>query len=581
MLSAISDLGGCVRPRSNADHDGPVAPGTHAVPPQQLELDGHRLRMEDVVAVARGRGTDVRISAEAERRVTMSEQLKQRLVATGRPIYGVTTGFGDSADRQIAADKSVELQRVMVRNLHGTGPASPDEVVRATMLIRANCLARGNSGVSPAMLRRLLDLVRHDVLPQIPERGSVGASGDLMPLSYVVAGLTGRGKVSFQGATREAADVLADLGLEPVEPAAKDTLAMINGTSFSSAFAALAIHDALRLAPVADVCTALASEALLGYRGHFAAFVHEQKPHPGQLTSARLINRLLEGSRLTTEPEHTGDASTAPLGDGGVRRLARVVQDRYSIRCAPHVTGVLRDTLVWARQWLETEINASDDNPLFDLATGSVHSGGNFYAGHICQAMDSLKVAVANIADLLDRQLELLVDEKFNNGLTANLTAPAGDDDWAAGLQHGFKPMQIVASAITAEALKNTGPVSVFSRSTEAHNQDKVALAPISARDARVVIGLVEEVAAIHLLAACQALDLRGPERAGPRTGAIHALIRRSAPFVDRDRSMSDEIAAVVELIRSGAIGALAHDTGDGDGDGGIRDAAGAAGAAT
>lgn len=551
-----------MRARSNADRNGKqITPSGHARPSHDLELDGQGLRLEDVVAVARGRGTDVRLSADAERRVARSEQLKERLVATGRPIYGVTTGFGDSADRQIAAAKSVELQRVMVRNLHGMGPASPDEVVRATMLIRANCLARGNSGISPVMLRRLLDLIRHDVLPQIPERGSVGASGDLMPLSYVVAGLTGMGKVRYQGSVRDAADVFAELGLEPVEPAAKDTLAMINGTSFSSAFAILAVHDALRLATVADVCTALASEALQGYRGHFAAFVHEQKPHPGQLTSARLINALLEGSKLTTDPESANGAA-APLGDGGVRRLDRVVQDRYSIRCAPHVTGVLRDTLDWAHRWLETEINASDDNPLFDLATETVHSGGNFYAGHVCQAMDSLKTAVANIADLLDRQVELLVDEKFNNGLTANLTAPAGDDDWAAGLQHGFKPMQIVASAITAEALKNTGPVSVFSRSTEAHNQDKVALAPIAARDARAVIGLVEEVAAIHLLAACQALDLRGTDRTGPRTGAIHALIRRSAPFVDRDRALAGEIATVVELIKSGAIGALAEDDG-------------------
>jgi histidine ammonia-lyase len=247
----------------------------------------------------------------------------------------------------------------------------------------------------------------------------------------------------------------------------------------------------------------------------------------------------------------------APLDGAGFQRLRRSIQDRYSIRCAPHVIGVLIDTTTWVSQWLRTEINSSNDNPLFDIIGETVHSGGNFYGGHVAQAMDSLKTAAANIADLLDRQVELLVDEKFNNGLTPNLIVPPEQDSWEAGLHHGFKGMQLACSAITAEALKGANPASVFSRSTEAHNQDKVSMAPIAARDARTVINLVEEVATIHLLTACQALDLRGAELMGTRTRAAYDLIRARAPFVDRDRRMDVDISAVLELIRSGGLDEL------------------------
>jgi histidine ammonia-lyase/phenylalanine ammonia-lyase len=369
----------------------------------------------------------------------------------------------------------------------------------------------------------------------------------------VAAALIGEGEVTYRGETRNAADVLAELGLEPVVPEAKDGLGLINGTSFSAAFAALATQDAHRLAMVSDICTALASEALLGNRGHFAAFIHEQRPHRGQLASAALMSELLEGSQLSLPHDQVVDHNE-PLEGRGHGKLRRSIQDRYSLRCAPHVNGVLRDTVEWVGRWLETEINASTDNPLFDVESGAVHSGGNFYAGHVVQAMDSLKVAVASVADLLDRQVQLLVDEKFNNGLTANLTPRAEGDDWEIGLHHGFKGMQLACSAITAEALKTSNPATVFSRSTEAHNQDKVSMAPIAARDARAIVGLTEEVAAIHLLAACQALDLRGTELMSPWTRAVHTLIRRHAPFVDADRRMDQDIVAVKELIHSGAL---------------------------
>ncbi|MEU9129829.1 aromatic amino acid ammonia-lyase [Kitasatospora sp. NPDC048540] len=525
-----------------------------AGPDTRRAIDGRTLTIEDVVHAMRNPGTDFRVAQEAARAMAASRELKHELIADRKPIYGVTTGFGDSVTRQISPEKAVELQYNMIRyHLNGTGAPAPDDVVRATLLIRGNCLARGRSGVTPEIVARLLDLIRHDVLPQIPSRGSVGASGDLVPLCYVASTLIGEGLVRHDGALRDAAEVFTELGLEPVRPEAKDGLALINGTSFSSAWSVRAWADAAELAEVADICTALASEALLGNRGHFAAFIHEQKPHPGQLTSARTIGDLLEGSELARSHSQVVDLND-DLADRGFQQLRRSIQDRYSIRCAPHVTGVLRDTLDWSRQWVETEINSSNDNPLFDVEARTVHSGGNFYGGHVVQAMDSLKVAVANIADLLDRQLELMVDEKFNNGLTPNLIPRFADDDWNAGLHHGFKGMQIACSALTAEALKTSGPMSVFSRSTEAHNQDKVSMSAIAAREANTVVELVREAAAIHLLAACQALDLRGPELAGPRTRAVYDLVRKHAPFVGHDRRMDQDIAAVVELIRTGAL---------------------------
>jgi histidine ammonia-lyase/phenylalanine ammonia-lyase len=218
------------------------------------------------------------------------------------------------------------------------------------------------------------------------------------------------------------------------------------------------------------------------------------------------------------------------------------------------VNGALRDTLEWVRRWVEVEINASDDNPLFDATSGRVRSGGNFYGSHITQAMDSLKIAVANVCDLMDRQLELVVDEKFNAGLTPNLIPFFDEDSPDAGLHHGFKGMQLCCSAMTAEALKLSNPASVFSRSTEAHNQDKVSMGSIAARDARSIIELAQNVAAIHLLAVCQALDLRGAQKASPKTRAAHELVRSRVPFLDGDRRMDTDIKEIVDLIRSGEL---------------------------
>jgi phenylalanine ammonia-lyase len=514
-----------------------------------LDLDGRSLTIDEAVKFA-SRGGRAVLSVDAERRVQTTRALKQDLIAREIPIYGSTTGFGDSAHRQIAPEKAARLQQNMLRFLGaGTGQIASPEVTRATMLFRANCLAKGNSGVRLELIERLLTLLNHDILPLIPERGSCGASGDLIPLSYVGRALAGESEVLYGDQVREAADVLAELGLEPFELEAKEGLAMTNGTSFMSGFAVLAVHDARELAFVADLCTSMASQALMGNAGHFNSFLFEAKPHPGIIESAANIRILLEGSELTHDAEEI-----APLDGAGFRELTRSVQDKYSIRCAPHITGALRDTLEWVEKWVSIEINSSDDNPLFDPGAGRVQSGGNFYGSHITQAMDSMKIALANMCDLFDRQLELIVDEKFNSGLTPNLIPYFDPTDPEAGLHHGFKGMQLSCSALTAEALKLCNPASIHSRSTEAHNQDKVSMGTIAARDARSIVEILQHIAAIHLIAIAQALDLRGIGKASPKAREAHALVRARVAFLDADRRMDRDIDAVVELIRSGEL---------------------------
>ncbi|MFF8653742.1 aromatic amino acid lyase [Streptomyces huasconensis] len=521
-----------------------------------LELDGTGLTPRAVAAAARRGGPDTRVTLTpaAVKQMHASVDLKETLLAQEVPIYAVTTGFGDSCVRQIAPDKAHELQRNLVLyHLNGVGPTAVPAVTRATMLIRANALAKGVSAIRPQAVQTLLACLSRDILPLIPERGSVGASGDLVPLCYLAAALIGEGRVLHRGTERPALAALRDEGIEPLRLAPKEGIALINGTSFAAAYAILAAADARELAFVAELATAMTLEALHGNASALHPFVHDNKPHRGQVHSARAIRTLLAGSRLATSFDDIL-VRREKLAGRGYLQLNERIQDKYSVRCAPQIIGIVRDTLDWTESWLGTEINSATDNPLFDVDEAGLHLGGNFYAGHVGQSMDSLKTAVAGLANLLDRQLALVVDEKFNEGLPPNLVAPRSPDDPEAGLHHGFKGMQIAASAVTAEALKQTGPVSVFSRSTEAHNQDIVSMGTISARDARTVNGLVREVAAIHLLALAQALDLRGVEKASPAVRAVYELIREHSAFVAHDRRLDHDIKAVIGLIETGAL---------------------------
>ncbi len=394
----------------------------------EIALDGYTLSPADVARVASRPGAfGLGLTSDASVRMKASVRVKETMIDSGIPIYGVTTGFGDSSGRQVGAAKTAELQRNLLRFLRvGVGPIAAPEVIRATMLIRANCAARGNSAIREELVRLILDLLERDVLPQIPERGSVGASGDLAPLSYLAAVLTGEGQVRWNDSVTTAEQALRTHGLRPLQLQAKEGLALVNGTSFMAAFATLALAEATEIAWAAELCTAFATEVRGGSRDQFSAFPHLHKPHPGQITSSIGICDLLEGSHLAVGDDDLMSAGLS--GEQSYLELEQRIQEPYSIRCAPHVIGVLRDTMSWVEQWMEREINSSNDNPLFDAEAGRVHNSGNFYGGHVAHAAQALSTATASVADLLDRQLALLVDEKFNRDLTPNLIAPVGVD---------------------------------------------------------------------------------------------------------------------------------------------------------
>jgi histidine ammonia-lyase/phenylalanine ammonia-lyase len=537
-----------------------------------VRIDGDSLTLREVLAVARG-AAQVALSPrpEVRERIEASMRLNRELIAEGIPIYGVTTGVGDSVHRQVAPDRAALMQRYLIRkNGCGTGPTLPVDAARAVVLVRANCLAKGYSAVRPIIIERLLDLLNADYVPVIPEQGSVGASGDLVPASYVAAVLLGERRVLHDGAVLPASAAWEALGKQPLDLEEKEGLALINGTHFMAGIAALAVLDAERVAAAADLCTAMLCEALGGIVGAFHPFIQEVKPHPGSGRSAAHLRFLLETSQLVRPyDEVVGQAGS--MGERGYRELPVKIQDKYSLRCAPQCNGALYDTVEWVKQWITTEINSANDNPLYDLDNRQVHSGGNFSGFHVALAMDTLKTAVASVGDLLDRQLELMVDEKFNNGLPPNLIADLPDDHPEKGIFHGFKGMQLAMSALAAEALNRCMPLTVFSRSTEAHNQDKVSMGSIAARQAREVVEVVERCCAIHLLAACQAADLRGADKLG-RTRVAYERIRAVSPFVERDRELEEDIYAVAEMLHSGTLLeglGLVHDEMDGEGDDG------------
>lgn len=526
-----------------------------------LSVDGHSLTLSALEAVAvEGAEVRLQLDPEARRRITDSYELNRRLVAEGRPLYGITTGVGKAVDRQIGSDRAAALQANLIRFLGcGTGERLPEEECRATVLARVNCLARGFSAVRPELIERLVQLLNLGVAPSIPALGSVGASGDLVPSSYVAAVVMGEREVFFSGSLHSAEAVHRQLGLEPLSLEPKEGLALVNGTCLMTGIGALATQRARRLAPVADACTALAVEVLRGVDAPFEPFLHEVKPHPGQVRSAAQIRRLLSGSGLAREYASAVE-SLGTLKDGS-RRLPLNLQDHYSLRCAPQCIGALYDGVEWVAGILATELNSSNDNPLYDLDAGEVRSGGNFAGFHVGLAMDTLKVAVASVADLLDRQFALINDEQYNNGLGVCCRHPLPDDHPEAGIHHGFKGMQLVISALTAEALNACTPMTVFSRSTACHNQDKVSMAATAARQARRVVDLTERAAAVHLLLLAQAADLRGVEALAPATRSVYEHVRELSAYVERDRPLDEDVERVASAIRSGDLARRIEET--------------------
>lgn len=500
-----------------------------------IEFDGAPLCIEDVAAIAHGRQSARLSQAPAfVARIEKGAAFIDRLLAEEGVIYGVTTGYGDSVTTTIPPQLIAQLPHHLY-TYHGIGAGevlSP-VLARAVLVTRLVSLARGFSGVSYGLLAQLAAFIEHDILPIIPSEGSVGASGDLTPLSYVAATLCGEREVWYKGERMAAADALESAGLTPLRLRPKEGLAIMNGTAVMTAIACLAYERAAYLGQLACRVTAMASYTLDGNAHHFDETLFSVKPHPGLNAIAARIRADL--------------ASDTPS------RNERRLQDRYSIRCAPHVIGVMEDTLPWLRQLIENELNSANDNPIIDAEAERVLHGGHFYGGHIAMAMDTLKNAVANVADLLDRQLALMVDTRYNHGLPANLSASSGE---RAPINHGLKALQISVSAWTAEALKQTMPASVFSRSTECHNQDKVSMGTIAARDCLRVLQLTEQVAAGLLIACRQGVALRARSDAHPLPAPLAPMVAalgEVVALVEEDRALDGELRQLVERIQSRA----------------------------
>lgn len=501
-----------------------------------IVFDGNNLRIEDVVCLAKKQCQSTLVSSEAFRQqIDRGALLIDSLIQKGEVVYGVTTGYGENVSVQVSRQLSTLLPNKLVR-YHGVGLGQyfSEEETRAILVARLISLSRGFSGVSFALLESLHALISKDVLPLIPEEGSVGASGDLTPLSYVAAVLCGDRQARWAGSVLPANEALQAAELKPCKLRPKEGLALMNGTAVMTAIACLNYARAEYLSQVCSRVTALVVLALEGNAGHFDEDLFNVKPFSGMGAVAGRIRHDLQ------QADHT-------------LKHAGTLQDRYSIRCAPHVIGVLEDCLPWYRQFIEIELNSSNDNPIVDAGKEKIHHGGHFYGGHICHVMDSMKVLVANLADLIDRQLAVLVDSKMNAGLPANLSGATGLD---AATDHGLKALQITASACTAEALKLCVPASIFSRSTESHNQDKVSLGTIAARDCRRVLELTEQVVACGLLAACQGVELRlrsqgrDPSTMAGGPGLAMAWTRKRSALVEEDRALEGDLRALIEGLR-------------------------------
>ena len=498
-----------------------------------IVFDNNSRSIEDIVAIAMGEQVSLSTAPEFERLIHSGSEFLDRLLKEEGVIYGVTTGYGDSCTVSIPMHLVEELPKHLY-TFHGCGLGevlSP-VMARAVMAVRLQSLCQGMSGVSLALLQCMAWLLEKDIMPVIPREGSVGASGDLTPLSYVAAVLCGEREVFYKGERRPTASVYAELNVQPLKLRPKEGLALMNGTAVMTAIACLAFERARYLAKLSTRITALATLASKGNAHHFDEILFSVKPHPGQQQIAAWLRDDL----------HAGEPPRNP------QRL----QDRYSLRCAPHVIGVLQDALPFLRQYIENEVNSANDNPIIDGVGEHVLHGGHFYGGHIAFAMDSLKNAVANLADLLDRQLAMVVDTKFNHGLPANLSGASAE---RRSINHGFKAVQIGASAWTAEALKLTMPASVFSRSTECHNQDKVSMGTISARDCIRVIELTEQVCAATLLAMVQGIDLRimqgelVRDNLAPALNECMAQVRELSAFVEEDRALELDLRATCGAI--------------------------------
>jgi histidine ammonia-lyase len=492
-------------------------------------LDGDRLTLEQLEAVAR-RGAVVALDPAARLKVAAARDVIERALAAEQKIYGVSTGFGPLSDVFISgADRDALQVNLLRSHALGTGAPIGEAETRATILLRANVLAKGHSGVRAEVIDLLCELLNRRVHPIIPERGSVGASGDLAPLAHLALVLIGEGEAAFDGERLPGGEALRRAGLAPIAPKAKEGLALINGTCGLTAIGALAYLRAARLVRLADVAGAMTLEALKGSFVPFDPRLQAVRPHPGQVATAENFRRLLQDSDVNVSHQNCGK-----------------IQDSYTLRCIPQVHGGVRDALAYVAAALSCELNAATDNPLVFPAEGEVLSGGNFHGHPVAIALDTLAVAVAGLCGFVERRIERLVNPQLSE-LPAFLVE-------SSGLNSGFMMAQISAAALVAETRVLASPASVESIPTSGNKEDFVSMGWYAAVKAAQVVERLATILGLELLCAAQGLDFLQPLRPGRGAARAHDIIRQAAPHLTADRVLRPDLDRVLALIEDGAL---------------------------
>lgn len=493
-----------------------------------VKINGYDLTIDDVVNVAR-KGYKVELTEEATEKVIKSRNIVDKFVEEERVVYGITTGFGKFSDVYISKDEAEDLQRNLIIS-HSCGVGNPldTEIVRAIMLLRANALAKGFSGIRLSTLETLIDMINNEVHPIIPEKGSLGASGDLAPLSHMVLPLIGLGEAEFKGEKMAGEKAMELAGITPVVLTSKEGLALINGTQVMTAVGALTVYDSINLMKMADINAALTVEALNGITDAFDERVHLVRPHQGQGDAAKNLLILTKDSSKTTR-------------QGEIR-----VQDAYSLRCTPQIHGGSRDAINYVLGKVNIEINAATDNPLIFPEDEHAISGGNFHGQPMALAFDFLGIALAEFANVAERRLERLVNPQLG-GLPAFLTEKGG-------LHSGFMIAQYSAASLVSENKVIAHPASVDSIPSSANQEDHVSMGTIAARKSREILGNARKVLAIELLAATQAVDLNPKGELGVGTKVAYDIVRSKVDKLVDDRVMYLDINKCEDIIKDNII---------------------------
>jgi histidine ammonia-lyase len=494
-----------------------------------VELDGNSLTLDDLGAIACDQAA-VALTGDARGRVNAARAVVDSFARGDQPVYGINTGFGNFAEVRVSAESLGQLQINLLRS-HAAGVGEPLSipVVRATMALRANVLAKGYSGIRLETLDRLIDLLNHGVHPVVPSRGSVGASGDLAPLAHLALVLIGEGEVWRADRPVPGAEGLAHAGLTPIVLAPKEGLALINGTQPSTALLGLALRASRRLVRAADVAAALSIDGLQGSTRPFDARIHAARGLPGQALSAENLRNLMAGSGINAAHANCGR-----------------VQDAYSMRCTPQVHGAARDGLHFAARTFLAEANAATDNPIVFADTSEIISGGNFHGAPVALAADIVTIALAQLATISERRSDRLVNPA-SSGLPAFLTRHGG-------LQSGLMMAQVTAAALTSEIKTLAHPASVDTIPTSGNKEDHVSMSMAAALKAERAVALARDVVAIEILCACQAIDLLEGLSTSLPLARVHALVREHVPTLASDRPPSRDIREISRLIESGDI---------------------------